>query len=265
MRGKQIFFMTWAMCGSMAAQTVINGSRAISGTWDAGGAMATRPAKTGTALPGTCGVGEVFFKTDAPAGQNLHLCSSADVWTAIEGGGSSSSSEGPKTVLYASRANLSDSLTGIGTFAANVLIPAGTLKTSSTIRVHVMGATTTDSSGTLQPVFRVSLCGVPGCASGPVADLANPGWTAPVVASQTNQPWALDVRGVVTEDGALGKVDASTIGLQKISTSTTQGIGWISQAGVDTTVNQYLSVRQTIALSGDTVALRLLVVEVLEQ
>jgi len=31
-------------------------------------ATATKPVKTGTTLPGSCAVGEMFFKTDAPAG-----------------------------------------------------------------------------------------------------------------------------------------------------------------------------------------------------
>ncbi len=39
------------------------------------------PMKTGTALPGTCAVGDLFVKTDNTPGQNLYLCTAADVWT----------------------------------------------------------------------------------------------------------------------------------------------------------------------------------------
>lgn len=40
----------------------------------------TRPVKTGTALPGTCSPGDLFFKTDAAAGQNLYACTAVNTW-----------------------------------------------------------------------------------------------------------------------------------------------------------------------------------------
>ena len=46
----------------------------------------TKPFKSGTALPGTCTLGEAFFKTDAPAGTNLYACTSLNSWT-LEAGG----------------------------------------------------------------------------------------------------------------------------------------------------------------------------------
>jgi len=48
----------------------------------------TRPVKTGTILPATCSVGDLFFQTSAPAGSNLYGCGSANSWTAESGGGS---------------------------------------------------------------------------------------------------------------------------------------------------------------------------------
>lgn len=47
----------------------------------------TAPAKSGTALPAACSTGDQFFKTDAPAGQNLYFCTAANVWTQMSGGG----------------------------------------------------------------------------------------------------------------------------------------------------------------------------------
>lgn len=41
------------------------------GTFDASSATITKPVRTGTSVPGTCTVGDQFFKTDAAAGQNL--------------------------------------------------------------------------------------------------------------------------------------------------------------------------------------------------
>jgi hypothetical protein len=78
-----------ALCSlplALAAQTVVNGGRQITGAWDAGGAVSTRPAKTGTSLPAACATGEQFFKTDAAAGQNLFLCTGTNTWTQISGG-----------------------------------------------------------------------------------------------------------------------------------------------------------------------------------
>ena len=48
----------------------------------------TRPVKTGTVLPSTCSVGDLFFQTSASAGSNLFGCASANTWTLESGGGS---------------------------------------------------------------------------------------------------------------------------------------------------------------------------------
>ncbi len=40
----------------------------------------TKPFKSGTALPATCSVGEMFFKTNAAAGMNLYACTSLNSW-----------------------------------------------------------------------------------------------------------------------------------------------------------------------------------------
>jgi hypothetical protein len=50
---------------------------------DFSGAPSTKPAKTGTTLPATCGIGEFFFKTNAVAGQNLFGCTTANTWTLL--------------------------------------------------------------------------------------------------------------------------------------------------------------------------------------
>jgi hypothetical protein len=58
------------------------------GTQDFHSAAHTLPMKTGTlaALPATCSVGETYFATDAPNGNNLYGCKSANTW-ATEGSG----------------------------------------------------------------------------------------------------------------------------------------------------------------------------------
>ncbi len=58
-----------------------SGNRTFTGSLDASGASATAPAKAGTSLPGTCTVGQVYFKTDATAGQNFYFCTATNTWT----------------------------------------------------------------------------------------------------------------------------------------------------------------------------------------
>ena len=45
--------------------------------------------KNGTVLPATCGVGEVYFKSNAMAGSNLFGCTASNTWTLLGGGSGS--------------------------------------------------------------------------------------------------------------------------------------------------------------------------------
>jgi hypothetical protein len=47
---------------------------------------ATAPVKTGTSVPGTCTVGDLFFDTDAVAGENMFGCTATNTWTLQSGG-----------------------------------------------------------------------------------------------------------------------------------------------------------------------------------
>lgn len=59
-------------------------------------ASSTRPVKTGTALPATCGVGDLFYRTDAIPGANLYGCTATNTWTlqSSQGGGGGISTVG---------------------------------------------------------------------------------------------------------------------------------------------------------------------------
>lgn len=52
---------------------------------DFSGAAYTRPVKQGAVLPATCGLGELYFKTDAAAGRNLFACTGVATWTELKG------------------------------------------------------------------------------------------------------------------------------------------------------------------------------------
>jgi hypothetical protein len=57
-----------------------SGDKAFTGKVDASGATQFFP-KSGTSLPATCTVGEVFNKTNATAGQNWYFCTATNTWT----------------------------------------------------------------------------------------------------------------------------------------------------------------------------------------
>lgn len=60
----------------------------IADTFRITGKTATAPVKTGTTAPATCTVGDLFFDTDASAGQNSFGCTATNTWTEQGGGGS---------------------------------------------------------------------------------------------------------------------------------------------------------------------------------
>jgi hypothetical protein len=70
-------------------QTMID-LRTQSKSVDFSGANTTTPMKTGTVLPSTCTVGEMFYLTSAAPGSNVYGCTSQNAWS-LESGGSSSS------------------------------------------------------------------------------------------------------------------------------------------------------------------------------
>src|ERR1039458_7095441 len=79
---RMLLVVSWGL--TLAAQTQID-LRTQARNIDFSAATSTRPMKTGTALPATCAVGNMFFKTDAPAGANLYGCSTANTWM-VQGG-----------------------------------------------------------------------------------------------------------------------------------------------------------------------------------
>jgi hypothetical protein len=84
---KQLLAICLLSSPAVWAQSTVTGSRTVQGTWDASGAHATLPAKTGAILPGTCSQGEFFFNTAANNGQNIYLCSSSNTWSQVSAGG----------------------------------------------------------------------------------------------------------------------------------------------------------------------------------
>ncbi len=68
----------WAMSGQTLVNLATQGRNV-----DFSNAPSTRPVKTGTDLPATCSVGDLFFQSSAPDGQNLYGCPTPNNWTLL--------------------------------------------------------------------------------------------------------------------------------------------------------------------------------------
>jgi hypothetical protein len=68
------------VAGCAGAQTRVD-LRTQSSDVDFSAAASTKPFQTGTVLPGTCARGQIFFKSDATAGQNIFECAAPNNWT----------------------------------------------------------------------------------------------------------------------------------------------------------------------------------------
>ncbi|MGD0775739.1 MAG: hypothetical protein ABSC05_23235, partial [Candidatus Solibacter sp.] len=103
---RAILFVTFAaLCG---AQTIVNGGRNYKGALTASGSVSvvdfsgaggTAPAKAGTSAsrPTACTQGQMYFATDAAAGQNLYFCTATGapgVWTQMSGSGTTAMTAG---------------------------------------------------------------------------------------------------------------------------------------------------------------------------
>src|SRR3954464_10069466 len=78
------------LASSAFGQTLVD-LRTQSKSIDFSALPSTRPVQVGTALPTTCQVGQLFFKSDAAAGANLYGCSATNVWSVQSAGNGSGS------------------------------------------------------------------------------------------------------------------------------------------------------------------------------
>lgn len=122
---------------------------------DFSGASATKPLKSGTGLPSSCGLGELYYRLDAAAGMNIYGCTASNSWT-LE--------QGPPAASMASQ--LGD-FAVTQTSATTLAIGAGcTLATPCTVRFGALvfsfgaGATATISAGSGLAFVYVSSAGV---------------------------------------------------------------------------------------------------------
>src|SRR5580698_7199898 len=82
----RIIWLAAALAAIGVGQTQID-LRLQSRSVDFSADSSTKPVTTGTSLPSTCGVGQMYFLSNAPAGQNVYGCSTVNTWTLQSGGG----------------------------------------------------------------------------------------------------------------------------------------------------------------------------------
>jgi hypothetical protein len=109
----------------------------------------TRPVKTGTTLPSTCSVGDLFFQTNAVAGSNLYGCATANTWTVQSGGGSGGGSLAIDNngTLVGSR-NVMNLIGGVG--VVNTISDTGTqINVQQSVDTSVIPSKATAQSGAM--------------------------------------------------------------------------------------------------------------------
>jgi hypothetical protein len=92
-----LLILTTFMVGSGFAQTRLDLKNQAANV-DFTQAITTAPVKTGSVLPGTCTVGELFFLSTAAPGANLYACTAPDTFS-LETGGSGGGGGGGATSL----------------------------------------------------------------------------------------------------------------------------------------------------------------------
>ncbi len=79
-----VFLMAAAFAGAQTTQiNLASQSKHV----DFSGASATKPSKVAAAIPAVCSMGEIFFDSNAPAGQNLYGCTATNIWSQLGGNG----------------------------------------------------------------------------------------------------------------------------------------------------------------------------------
>ncbi len=170
MRTQQQF--GWLVVLSAASMCVLHGQTTVdlrtqSKSIDFSTAAFTRSTKTGTPLPAVCQVGETFFLTSAPAGNNLYGCTSLNTWSLMSGaasGGAVSSVFGRTGAVVAVSGDYSFGLisgtaaiTQGGTGATTAATARTNLGAAATAHTHVLtdlsGITGKQGSGTVIQAF----------------------------------------------------------------------------------------------------------------
>ncbi len=90
----RIMLMSATLAAAVAVGQTEVDLRTQSKSVDFSAASSTKPVSTGTALPSVCGIGQMFFLSNAAAGQNLYGCVTTNTWNLESAGGVSVENSG---------------------------------------------------------------------------------------------------------------------------------------------------------------------------
>lgn len=138
---KKTLALLLALAPLAVAQQTINGNRDIVGNLTVAGVKTL--ISGGTTLPGACVQKSLFFKTDATAGQNLHLCTATGVWTQLVPGGGGGSVTGG--ACGAGQYTISISTAGVPTCSAVNWSQLASVPSTFTPAAHTHAAADTNS------------------------------------------------------------------------------------------------------------------------
>jgi len=201
---------------------------------DFSGAGATKPLKSGTGLPASCGLGELYYRTDATAGMNIYGCTASNSWTLEQGP--------PAATMASQLGDFAVTRTGATTLAMGA---ACTLSTPCAVRFGALvysfgsGGTATISAGSGLALIYISSAGAltvgsnvtASCSSGCTAQggvTAFPADAIPLFTwSATNGSWdangGADQRAFLSSKSVtagLGIVSAEISGKTQLSADT---------------------------------------------
>ncbi len=114
---------------SAGGQTQVDLKTQTKSTVDFSQATLTKPIQAGTALPLTCTIAQMFFKTNAVAAQNLFACTASDTWTLIGG------IPNPSALFPSMTGNAGKLLTTDGVNAAWSSVPPGSVTIQNGVSV----------------------------------------------------------------------------------------------------------------------------------
>ena len=158
---KKFLVCTLALALPLGAQTRIS-AKTQARDFDLSGLEIVRPFPVSTFLPPTCAVGEIRFKTNVPAGQNLYTCVSANTWMVQ---GMTSAFDSGFRVMRTSATTLSIGTDCVATIPCRVRV-------GSIVHTISAPATLTLSSGVGSVFIYVNSVGVLSVAATPTASVA---------------------------------------------------------------------------------------------